>query len=73
LLFHDIRIDLRPLFDDIHKYVNILAKFIVILILIRVFLRKFPTCGEMDITTVFGTVIPGSSPGRWTIKKHTFL
>ena len=24
------------------------------------------TCGEMDITTVFGTVIPGSSPGGWT-------
>ncbi len=27
----------------------------------------------MDITTVFGTVIPGSSPGRWTlIKKRKY-
>lgn len=25
-------------------------------------LQKSP-CGEMDITTVFGTVIPGSNPG----------
>ena len=25
-------------------------------------------CGEMDITTVFGTVIPGSSPGGCTDK-----
>ncbi len=24
------------------------------------------TCGEMDITAVFGTVVPGSSPGRCT-------
>jgi hypothetical protein len=23
-------------------------------------------CGEMDITTVFGTVVPGSSPGGGT-------
>lgn len=27
----------------------------------------------MDITTVFGTVIPGSSPGGWTINKKTQL
>lgn len=24
------------------------------------------SCGEMDITTVFGTVVPGSSPGGST-------
>lgn len=28
--------------------------------------KSLTTCGEMDITTVFGTVIPGSSPGGWT-------
>lgn len=34
-------------------------------------LWEVSTCGEMDITTVFGTVIPGSSPGGWTcMKKH---
>lgn len=27
------------------------------------------TCGEMDITAVFGTVVPGSSPGRCTNKQ----
>ena len=26
-------------------------------------------CGEMDITTVFGTVVPGSSPGGGTQEK----
>ena len=26
------------------------------------------SCGEMDITTVFGTVVPGSSPGGSTRK-----
>ena len=30
-------------------------------------------CGEMDITTVFGTVVPGSNPGGGTQKKFIRL
>lgn len=33
-------------------------------------MTKSSTRGEMDITTVFGTVIPGSSPGGCTKTKN---
>ena len=32
-------------------------------VLYPIFKPNLCPCGEMDITTVFGTVVPGSSPG----------
>lgn len=37
------------------------------------FLYKSSFHGEMDITTVFGTVVPGSNPGGSTNKMVTFF
>ena len=45
------------------KYVEAFILYLVNLVCV---------CGEMDITTVYGTVVPGSNPGRRTNLKHFF-
>ena len=35
---------------------------------IWIFKYKFCPCGETDITTDFGSVVPGSNPGRGIFK-----
>ena len=43
-------------------------KTIVYILYNLVYNKIVCTCGEMDITAVFGTVILGSNPGRCTMK-----
>ena len=61
------------------KYFTILSKIFSFAAIILLFAlqcaiiseqKLFRVCGEMDITTVYGTVILGSSPGRRTKKSR---
>lgn len=47
----------------------LLACSTVAVLLPGISLAASSLCGEMDITTVFGTVVPGSSPGGGTTQQ----